>query len=229
MPRNKKLDKNYFINKIIEEKHDINYYIDEKEQILWKGRPKKLAYILGNSLVMMPIGLIWGFIDFSILILLFKSSPELSMLLFVIPFFAIHLTPFWIWLYHLIKAAKISHELEYVVTDKRILVFRGKEGRYVSDYMNLYNLSDATLKINIIDRILKVGDITLITDTGKELVISDIPKAKFLHSKFLGLCGDPELQKQEFYQDKVECPYCDTIYGFGEKKCPSCGSHNKGI
>lgn len=228
MGRRKKIDKDYFIKKICDEHHDINYFIQDNETILWKGRPKKMAHILGRSLAMMPIGIIWGIIDITALAMVFTSGMELLEMIFVFAFFAVHLTPFWIWLYNVIKAARDSRETEYVVTDKRILVFKGGKGKYVSDYMDISTLINASLKINIIDRILCVGDITLFDDAGKEIKILDIPKAKFLHSRFLGLCNNPELKSQQFYSNKVECEYCDTMYDADDKKCPSCGSHNRG-
>ena len=83
-------------------------------------------------------------------------------------------------------------------------------------------------EINFIDKILNVGDITLYGFDGKIVEISDIAKAPFLHQKFLGLCNNlSEEDRHEFYDDKYECPYCDTIFDAKDKKCPSCGSAKK--
>lgn len=218
----KVLDENYFKGTELVDQ-PISYFLNENEKVLWKGRPKKSAYVLGKSLAFMPIGIIWGLIDFGVLFFIFTSGEvPMQVLFFIVPFFALHLTPFWIWLFNLIKASKEQKTLEYVITDYRILVFKGVP-KYVDISINISDLTDATLKINFIDRILKVGDIK-VYGLDKEIVISDIANSVFLHSKILALCKGTDIVINEFYDDKVECAHCDTMYDAKETRCPSCGS-----
>ena len=225
-----KLDENYFTSGS-SEKHDVNYYLAENEKVLWKGRPKKSAFILGKSLAMMPIALLWGAIDFGIIfgVIFSGGAADMGPAVFIlIPFFALHLMPVWIWIGSIVKANREVKDLEYVITNKRILVFKGRGNVYIKEAMDISDLIDASLKINFIDKILKVGDITLYGQDGKDIAITDIPKAPFLHEKFLGLCNNVnEDDRHEFYDDKFECPYCETIFDAKETKCPSCGSSKK--
>ena len=224
------LDENYFTSEI-NEKHDVNFYLAENEKVLWKGRPKKSAFVLGKTLAMMPFALLWGAIDFGIIfgIIGTGGAQEMGPMVFVlIPFFALHLAPVWIWLGSMIKARREVKDLEYVITNKRVLVFKGRGNVYIKDAMDIAELNDAKLKINFIDKILRVGDITLYGADGKSVEITDIAKAPFLHQKFLGLCNvSSESDRQEFYDNKFECPYCETIFDASEKKCPSCGSSKR--
>jgi len=227
MSRKRKIDENYFKGEIVEDQ-PVNYFLNEDEKILWKGRPKKSAYVLGKSLAFMPIGIIWGLIDFGILFMLFTTGEvEAEMFLFIVPFFALHLTPFWIWLFNLIKAGREQKTIEYVITDYRILLFRGKP-KFVDISINLSDLTDATLKINLIDKILGVGDIK-VYGLDKEITIYDIPNSTFLHSKILALCKEPSSNMNEFYDNKVECTHCETYFSVEESRCPSCGAPNRNI
>ena len=220
-----RIDENFFKNNTAS-KNSIESSLFDDEKILWKGRPKKMAYVLGRSLAIMPIGLIWGIIDIGILVTLFSNNfmpPQ--MLLFIIPFFALHLTPFWIWLYNLIKASNETKTVIYVITNKRIMIFKG-ENVVIDTALDIDEINDATLKVNFIDKMLGVGDIMVFAGQ-KRAFISDIPNSEFMHKKILDLCERNDEQKEEFYTQKVECPHCGTFYDKNETRCPSCGSPNK--
>ena len=74
------------------------------EKVLWKGKPKKSAYVLGRSISLMPIAIIWGLIDFTILgVALSQDNIPSVVYLFLIGFFALHLMPVWIWLSKIIR------------------------------------------------------------------------------------------------------------------------------
>jgi len=63
------------------------------ESILWRGKPKKSAFIASKSLTLLPIAVIWLILDLNVLI---PSLQAGEMLFFLIPFFALHLMPVWI-------------------------------------------------------------------------------------------------------------------------------------
>ena len=163
-----RIDENFFKNNTAS-KNSIESSLFDDEKILWKGRPKKMAYVLGRSLAIMPIGLIWGIIDIGILVTLFSNNfmpPQ--MLLFIIPFFALHLTPFWIWLYNLIKASNETKTVIYVITNKRIMIFKG-ENVVIDTALDIDEINDATLKVNFIDKMLGVGDIMVFAGQKKSI------------------------------------------------------------
>lgn len=218
------LDENFFVSGE-NKKNTIDSFLNGDEKILWKGRPKKMAYVLGKTLSIMPIGIIWAIIDFSILFFIFSNRVPIQVLFFIIPFFALHLMPFWIWVYNTVKAAKETKTVIYVITNQRILIFKG-EKIFIDTALLLDDITDAKLKVNLIDKMLKVGDITVFAGEH-QAQISDIPNSEFLHSKILELCKRNSESREEFYSQKVECLHCGTFYDKNEFRCPSCGAPNK--
>lgn len=130
----------------------------EGEKVLWDSKPKKNAYILNQILTMMPFALIWLLFD-SVFIIAFLATGQLQEALFiVIPFFAIHLMPVWIWLANALTANKKWTNTVYYITDRRIIIQSGLIG---IDYKTIYfkDIKDVTLNIGFVDKLLGVGDI----------------------------------------------------------------------
>lgn len=91
-------------NFIKDETHvnQIEDLIEKDEEIIWKGKPKKSAFIWSKILHMLPFALIWGLFDGFFIYMIasnnvFGSIPTI-MVIFIIFFFLFHLTPVWIWL-----------------------------------------------------------------------------------------------------------------------------------
>ncbi len=131
------------------------------ESIIWKGIPKKSAYIINSSMKMAPFALIWLLFD-GLFIYNFLSAGEMlgSMLLMIIPFFALHLMPVWIWLFNLLTASKRWKNTEYAVTNKRVLIRNGLVG-YQYDSIYYTDIANVSLRVGTIDKMLGVGDIYL--------------------------------------------------------------------
>ena len=169
-----KLEDDYFKKSSIEKSkadyRDIDTLVgaDPDEQILWRGKPKRSAFILARVFRMLPIALIWlaidgffiGFITYGII----KGQVPTLMILFFVLFFALHLTPVWVWLGNIITASAQLKNIEYAFTNKRIIIRSG----IIVDFKNVYysDIQSVDLKVGLIDRILKVGDI-YITTTGR--------------------------------------------------------------
>lgn len=130
----------------------------EGEQLLWSAKPKKSAFIINKVLAMMPIALLWLGFDSIFIIAMISSGQIKEMLFFIIPFFAIHLMPVWIWLANVLTASKKWKNTKYYVTDKRIIIQSGFIG---TDYQTVYykDIKNVNLKIGLIDKLLGVGDI----------------------------------------------------------------------
>jgi len=141
-----------------------NYNTEEKspliegENLIWSAKPKKSAYLINQILVMMPIALIWLAFDSVFIISFFKSGQIKDMLFFIIPFFALHLMPVWIWLGNILSANKKWENTKYYVTDKRIIIQNGFIGE---NYQTIYykDIKNVYLRKGLIDQMLKVGDI----------------------------------------------------------------------
>lgn len=136
----------------------------EGEKVLWSAKPKKTAFIVNQILGMMPFALIWLLFDSMVIIPFAIISGKIKeVLFFIIPFFAIHLMPVWIWLGNCLTANKKWKNTKYYVTDRRIIIQTGMIG---ANYETIYykEIKNVNLRISAIDRMLGVGDIYI--DTG---------------------------------------------------------------
>ena len=197
------------------------------EKILWKGKPKKSSYVLGKSIGLMPIAILWGLIDISLLVTVFTQGgvPGFAYI-FLIGFFALHLMPVWIWLGSMVKAAKEMNSIQYIITNKRIVEVRGKQSLYFAAEIKLNEIEDTSLKISFIDKILKVGDIYISAKQSKTIVLFDIPNSEFIRERLSKLISDTESknQKDAFYENNHECGHCGSYYDLSLHKCPMCGA-----
>jgi len=137
---------------------DLSNPLVEGETLIWSAKPKKSAFIINKVLCMMPIALIWLLLDSSILIPMLSSGEVRQMLFFIIPFFALHLFPVWIWLGNVITSNKRWKNTKYYVTDKRIIL---QTGFVDMNYQTIYykDIKNVNLRVGLIDKLLGVGDI----------------------------------------------------------------------
>jgi len=149
---------------IINYENELPNPLVEGETLIWSSKPKKSAFIVNKLVTMMPFALLWLLIDSSILIPMIQSGEMKEMLFFIIPFFAIHLFPVWIWIGNIITANKRWKNTIYYVTDKRVIIQNGFVG---IDYQSIYykDIKNVNLKIGLIDKLLGVGDIYFQLDT----------------------------------------------------------------
>lgn len=134
------------------------------ESIIWKGIPKKSAFIINSSIKMMPIALLWLAFDSFFIFGISKAGELGGAGIFLIFFFAFHLMPVWIWLYNVFTAYGRWKNTEYAVTDKRIIIRNGFIG-YQYDSIYYTDISNVSLRVGVIDSILKVGDIHIALNT----------------------------------------------------------------
>ena len=127
------------------------------EAILWRGKPQKKAFIASRSLTMLPIAIIWLIFDLSFIANAFGGG---GMVFFMIPFFALHLMPVWIWLGSTITAGKRWQNTMYYVTNRRIII----QGGYlaVNETSVFYkDIRNAQMQIGLIDKMCGTGSILL--------------------------------------------------------------------
>ena len=127
------------------------------EAILWRGKPKKSAFIASRSLTMLPFAVIWLVLDMGFISNIFGSG---DMLWFMIPFFALHLMPVWIWLGSTLTAGKRWKNTMYYVTNRRIII---QSGFFAVNEKTLFykDIRNAQLQIGLIDKIAGTGSIVL--------------------------------------------------------------------
>lgn len=147
------------------------------EQILWSGKPKKNAFVINQSIVMMPFALIWLLIDGGFIAAIIATGEFLAISWFIIPFFALHLLPVWIWLSNVLTAGARWKNTEYAITDKRIIIRGGLVGY---DIKSIYytEISNVSLRVGFVDKMLGVGDVHIlennIISNGKNVVLPAI-------------------------------------------------------
>ncbi len=184
----KKIDEKYFIAD--EKTHtEIEHLLEKDEKILWRGKPKKTAYIWSEILAMLPIALIWLVFDGIFIATLFYLSPSLPVFVIVILciFFLLHLAPVWIWLSRALLARKRHKNLDYAFTDKRIIVRTG----VIIDFINIYysEINSVNVRVGLTDKWFNVGDI-YIKSTSQAVVLNDITNAYQIGNKLQQITND---------------------------------------
>lgn len=139
--------------------HQNTPVLAEGESILWRGKPKKSAFIATKSLTMLPIAILWLCFDSTLLIEAFQGDGPW----FLIPFMLVHLFPVWIWLGSMITAGKRWKNTNYYVTNRRIIIQGGFLA--VNETSLFYkDLRNAQVRVGLLDKIFHTGDIVF--DSG---------------------------------------------------------------
>lgn len=185
----KNIDENYFKNDKMQN-NKIEDLINDGEQLLWRGKPKKSAFILSSIFSMLPLALIWLIFDGGFIATLFIFGEELPVYAIIILslFFIIHLTPVWIWLANVVSANRKHKNIEYAFTNERIIIRSGVIG---IDIINIYynDITSVSLKVSWIDKLLKVGDI-YISSKSHSQVLYDITDTYFITNKLQKVVND---------------------------------------
>lgn len=173
----------------------IDDVLDNGEKILWRGSPNKASYIGANILKMMPFALLWLAIDCTIIFGMFLADdfPQ-DMLWFIIPFFAIHLTPVWIWIANIVKAVAEIKNIEYAITDRRVIIKSGAIGvdfKFVSHT----DIDSINVKIGFVDKICHVGDV-YINSKSSAVVLFDLQEPNFVANNLQKLSFDVKRDAQ---------------------------------
>lgn len=169
----------------------IENFLKEGEEIIWQDKPKKSAFILSKILSMLPIALIWLAFDGFFIFMLARSGAVHSMptffIVFLVVFFIFHLTPVWVWLSNIFTAWAQHKNVEYALTNKRIIVKSG----IIVDIKNIYysEIESVNLRVGLVDKILKAGDI-YIKSTNAATVLSDIANPYLIANKLQQIVND---------------------------------------
>ena len=177
-----KIDENYF--KTSDKDYtQIDEIIDDGEKILWRGKPKKSAYVLNAFLKMLPIAIIWLAFDGAFIALLLTQMGwdmiPAPMKVFIFVFFAFHLVPVWIWIANVVTANRQHKNLEYAFTNRRIIVRSGIIG---IDFKNVFYTDVEAVN-------LKVGDIYINSKAGAT-VLFDIDNPYFITGRLQKIVAD---------------------------------------
>ncbi len=165
----KKIDEKYFGSDAMRS-NAVEDVLMEGESVLWRSKPQRKAYMLAAVLKMMPIALIWLVFDAGFITMLALSGGDMpkSMIAMICVFFVIHLAPVWVWIVGIVKAAMELKHIEYVFTQKRIIIRTG----IIVDYKFVFydKIQSVNVKVGLFDRLFRVGDIYLTTPTDKAVI-----------------------------------------------------------
>ena len=167
-----KLNEKYFVknDKNISKIDDL---LENDEKILWRGKPKKSAFVVSKILQLLPFALIWIAFDSTFIAVLitqniFSQMPWYAVV-FIVFFFLIHLIPVWIWISNIITANIQHKNIEYCFTQKRIII---KTGIFI-DIKNVYysEINAVNVKVGFVDKITRVGDIYITSNNGAHILL----------------------------------------------------------
>lgn len=121
------------------------------EHILWRGKPKKSAYVADKALALLPIAIIWLVFDLNFLRM---SSGNGFLLLFLL----VHMFPVWLWIGSAVTSVLQWKNEDYYLTNKRILIRRGvfkprRESVFLRDVHSIRT------HYGLLDRLFGSGDI----------------------------------------------------------------------
>ena len=121
------------------------------EHILWRGKPKKSAYIADKALSLMPIAIFWAIFDFQFL----RHAGGNGLLLI---FLLVHLFPVWLWIGSALTSVIQWRNEDYFLTNKRLIIRRGvfKPER---QSVFLRDVHTVRLHYGLLDRLFGSGDI----------------------------------------------------------------------
>jgi hypothetical protein len=137
---------------------------DANERIYWTGRPNFKVFLL-QGVPFLAIGLIWGIIDFSFIGIFMSSATQPGKdgnagpgLLFLIPFFTLHLFPFWGSILNMVRLYLAHSNTAYAVTNKRLMIRGGFWGTSFKS-IDYDKIAELEVTVNPIENKLNVGTI----------------------------------------------------------------------
>ena len=137
------------------------------EHVIYRGKPDKKCFIYESIFnPMLPIALIWGILDFGFMFGATSATSGVGfsgMLMFLIPFFALHLMPVWIYLGGVLLSAARHRNTAYIVTDQAIYVAKGVFSHTITR-KPFAELSYINIHRGVFDRMFGVGDVIATTN-----------------------------------------------------------------
>ena len=139
--------------------------IDENEEILWCGKPNKKCFLLETVFnPFLPFALFWGIFDilgFSSIFFGAKSAHSAVSAFFLIPFFAFHMMPVWLYLAGVCSAVRNYKNTCFAVTEKGVY----SAGGFLAFYFRhkaFSEIAEVSVRQGFFDRKLHVGDVVIV-------------------------------------------------------------------
>ena len=139
--------------------HQFRAVKDDDENFIWVGEPMFLPF-LSSGIPFLIIGLLWGAIDYFGFIQHMGTAKGGPPPMFIIPFFALHLFPFWGSILNMLRLILVHKNTFYTITNKRVMM---RSGFWGIDFNSIdYDkISDIQVTVNPLENLLGVGTIRI--------------------------------------------------------------------
>jgi len=156
---------------------------DRDEEILWVGKPNFTAFII-RGIPFLILGLVWGAIDY----FGFIRNMGTGMASFAIPFFMLHLFPFWASILNMIRLFLVHGNTCYAFSNKRLMM---RSGFWGTDFkvIDYDKISDIEVNVNPIENALGVGTIQAFSGRSNN-------HGGRIYDKFIGIENPYEIFKR---------------------------------
>lgn len=138
--------------------NDLRALVGSNETVYYEGKPDKKCFIFESIFnKLLPIAIVWGIVDFGILGSSLSNSANGAGFI-LIPFFALHLMPVWLYLGGVLSSFMRYRNTYFIVTDSAIYVSGGVLSRKYNT-KPFAEMSHIDLHRGVFDRFFNVGDI----------------------------------------------------------------------
>jgi len=143
---------------------EVEAVLDRDEPVLWSGKPSRVPFLL-RGVPFLVFGLVWGALDAVFICVILQDDEPGPIRWFAIPFFALHLLPFWLGVGNMVRLLLAHRNTMYVFTDRRVVV---RSGAWGSDLRTTEYaaVSDVEVKANPVDNVFGVGTIEVHLRSG---------------------------------------------------------------
>lgn len=157
--------------------------IDKDEEILWIDKPNFLAFMVSGVPILI-FGCLWGAFDY----FGFIRNMSAANLGFMVPFFALHLFPFWGSILNMLRLYMSQGNTYYAFTNKRLML---RSGFWGTDFKTLdYDqIADIGVNVNPIENMLGVGTINAFSGNMTS-------KGARIYDSFIGIKNPYEVFKK---------------------------------
>lgn len=139
--------------------NDLKNLVGANETVFYEGKPDKKCFIAESIFnKLLPIAIVWAIFDFGFIGTAFLDSNAGGIAFFMIPFFALHLMPVWIYLAGAISSVIRYKNTYFIVTDRAIYISSGVLSKTFKT-KPFAEMSHIDLHRGIFDQIFGVGDV----------------------------------------------------------------------
>jgi hypothetical protein len=164
----------------------LDQVLDKDETVLWSGRPHAGPFF-ASGIPLLIFGLCWGAFDYFGFIrhMTTMNGPGLG---FMVPFFALHLFPFWLAIANFIRLPIVYRNTVYALTNRRVIIQGGFWGLSFQS-IDYDQIQETTVSVNIVEKPLGLGTVRIFSGRTSA-------KGATLYDSFTGIDHPYDVYKQ---------------------------------